>query len=312
MVFGIDGAAVGGEDRLADGQADAHALVGIGLLVADIGISVKNIFQPVRVDAYAVVLDMESDVSAVGVHVTQDRFPALRVDDGIFQQIDQHLLNENGIHGDDEQLIGYGHVDGGFRKPFFQTHDGGGYDLLHGLICFANRGRPVMDAGHRQQVFHHVEQPVGVLVNVGDDGDLLFFREQGAVLQIGGAGADDAGQRCAQVVGDGTQQIGAHLLLLRLREQLVLLGDRPCLFLHIGRHGAGEEGDAEHAQKGDRITGQRKVQFEIGISEQIIHADDGDHGGDHSRQIAVRKAHYGDQCENIDQRQISRILRNKM
>ena len=66
------------------------------------------------------------------------------------------------------------------------------------------------DPGHVQQVAHQGVQPVGAFVDGGEQ--FLFLL--GGVVDVGlseaADGEFDAGQGCAQVVGDGTEDGGAH------------------------------------------------------------------------------------------------------
>lgn len=93
-------------DRLADGQADAHVapLVGDLLLIAG-QIAVKQVRQQFLCDPLPVVRDGEYGERAVLFQAEVDLCRRFAVLDGIFHEVDQHLLDEDDIHGDHQQLL---------------------------------------------------------------------------------------------------------------------------------------------------------------------------------------------------------------
>ena len=47
----------------------------------------------------------------------------------------------------------------------------------------------------------------------------LYIRQVGFIFQIDGAGADNAGERGPEIVGNGPQQVSSHLFLFRVHQQ---------------------------------------------------------------------------------------------
>ena len=156
--------------RLHDGhtyrQADAHIapLVGDLLLIAG-EIALKQVRQKLLLDAAAVVRDLENS-KAVGARQAQldpcGRFAML---DGIFHQIDQHLLNENDIHRDHKQRIGRGDADLDRGIVPLEFHGGCAENLFSRLQLLFD----IRSAGHTrdgQQIFHHADEPVGFVAHI--------------------------------------------------------------------------------------------------------------------------------------------------
>ena len=85
-------------------------------------------------------------------------------------------------------------------------------------------GISLLDPRHGQKVFHHVQKPAGVRPDVPHHIALFLGGQRRLVLQIGAAGADNAGQGRAQIVGHGPQQIRADFFFFRLPQLLFLFG----------------------------------------------------------------------------------------
>lgn len=82
---------------------------------------------------------------------------------------------------------------------------------------------------------------------------------------------------------DGAEQIAAHLLLLSLGAELLLL-------LDLRGQRADHDGHGEHDEERQRIAGDREVEGEIRIGKNIVHADDAHDGGQQAIEIAAREA----------------------
>ena len=87
------------------------------------------------------------------------------------------------------------------------------------------------------------------------------------ILDIGGGGTDDAGQRGAKVVGDCAQKICTDPLLFCFVELPLPFCDDLILSCEFGGHGAGCDSDNQHADKCDRIPAQGKVDLKERISK---------------------------------------------
>ena len=105
-VFGGDGAAVGPDNGGAYGKANA----GIAFLTVRRGffraeIAVEKVTQSVGADAAAIVRNGEGGFGSGNGHIQLQPGHALAVADGVFQQIDQHLLHKDRIHGDHNDFL---------------------------------------------------------------------------------------------------------------------------------------------------------------------------------------------------------------
>ena len=114
----------------------------------------------------------------------------------------------------------------------------------------------------------------------------LFFWGQVGGFEHRRGRAHDRGQRGADIVRDRAQQVRTHLFLFAFNAQTLLL-------LDLGGHRAGDEGNAQHGQKGERIAGDREVELPVRVGKNIVDPDDAEQRGKDAEQIAGRKA--GDQ-----------------
>ena len=90
--------------------------------------------------------------------------------------------------------------------------------------------------------------------------------DQGIIaLQHSRCGADNGCQRCPDIMGYRSQQIGSHFLVFAVRTQTLLTTQLVCQC-------TGTEGNQQHREKGQWISGQRKVQRQIGICKHIVYA----------------------------------------
>ena len=210
MVLRPYGSVVRCDNGLADRKADAHAFVGIAAFAGGVGIPVKQPGKPLGIDAGSEVPDMKDGVGLRYFCLQFDRLAGAAVIDGIFQQIDQHLLDEGGVHGNHDKFIWNLYLHLGLWEPFVKPADSGGNHFLQRLQRRFDAGGLVADPRDGQQVFHHPVQPFGVGADVAQKLELLLPVEQVIVVDDRGAGAVDRGQRRAQVVGNRPQQIAAN------------------------------------------------------------------------------------------------------
>ena len=162
----------------------------------------------------------------------------------IFQKIDDNLFDQRSVHGNHVKIIRYLYLYRDAGQPLFQPRHSLCHDLLYRLLRLADACRIRVDAGHGEEIFHHMEKPVRVLTDAAYQRFLLFLRKCGSVFQIRGAGTDNGRQRSAQIVGNSPQQIGPHLLLIRFEKKALLLLKLPGLAFQVRRGGAGDNRDA--------------------------------------------------------------------
>ena len=79
------------------------------------------------------------------------------MDDRILKKIDQHLLDQSGIHRKHEKICGHGNTDADVRKTFLQTPDRFRDNLLHYFGRFFDFVvRSIVDPCDSQKIFHHI------------------------------------------------------------------------------------------------------------------------------------------------------------
>ena len=227
----------------------------------------------------------------------------------VFQKVRQHLLDEHGVHRDDDEVI---------RKLYFHRY--AGVELLephqhriHQLFQHGGRlldGDAVgVDAGDGEQIFHHPVEPLGVGTSLGKELYLLLPAQRVVVVDDRRAGPVDGRQRSAQVVGDSPQEVGPHFLCLALHPQLLLLFD-------AGGQGARHKGDHQHHHAGEDVLRDGEVEGKVGRAEREVdrqHADDrtghappvavGVHGNKKHRQQEHHRGHTVDAAaDELDER----------
>lgn len=77
-------------------------------------------------------------------------------------------------------------------------------------------------------------------------------------------------------MGDGAEEIGPHFFLFRFHQKPFPLGKHLNLALRIGGGCAGDKRNSQHAQEGDRITGQREIKRHIWVGKKKVYTDDTD------------------------------------
>ena len=216
------------------------------------------------------------------------------VEHGVLHQIGQDLHDEDGVHGDQEQLVRHVDLHGHGGKPFSEFADRLVQDFLRSLRLLGDFGRFVADPGDGEQIFHHADEPLGVIPHIHQKG-LLFGRGEGGIFQNGGGGTHDRGQRGANVVGDGAEQIRPHLHLFVFHPEAVLL-------LGLGGQGAGDQRDHQKGEHCQRIAGNGEVKRHIGICKHIVDADDTQHRRNQPEEISAGEAGDQEHGQHIDRR----------
>ena len=272
---------MGLDDGRAHRQADAHAVLaavrrGVGICTAGTG---KQRPQALFRDATAIVLHLEHRPAAQGEHPQGQGRHALGVEHCIFQQVHQHLPDQHGIHGDHDEVIRQVQLHRNIRialleldqhrvHQFFQY----GGRFFHGHLFAVN-------AGHRQQIFHHTVQPLGILTGLAQQFEGLFLAQLAVVLHHGRASPINGGERGAQVMGHRPQQVGPHLFLFALHAQLLLLFD-------AGGQGAGHARHHQHYQTGEQVLRQGEVECKIRGKKRKVDGQHADERRQHAPYIA--------------------------
>ena len=98
MIYGMDLAIVGGDDRFTDRQSDAHAAFGVCGGGWSRRCSIEDTFQPVRCNSISMIPDMNLDLGIVSGEITLNRLFTSGMEISIFQKIDDDLLDQQWIH----------------------------------------------------------------------------------------------------------------------------------------------------------------------------------------------------------------------
>ena len=96
--------------------------------------------------------------------------PVPGVADGVFQQVDDHLLDEHGLHGEIQNIVGQLQGDGAVGKPAAHGEQSVPRHLLQHLLLLVQGHDPVPDLGDGEQILHHGAQGVGVALDVPHQG----------------------------------------------------------------------------------------------------------------------------------------------
>ena len=220
--------------------------------------------------------------------------------DRILHQIDQNLLDQHGVHGNHDEFLRKQHPYVRVRNSFFQPEYGFAHHFLHRLQGFVHAGAALADSGHSEQIFHHVQKPVGILSDMPHHLPFFLIRKPFFIFQIGAARPDNSCQRRAQVMGHRPQEVRPHLLLFRLRQQLFPLRKLLCLLLHVRGGHAGQHGYHHHAEEGNRIPFQHEIQFPVWIGEQVIHRKNTEKSRCNSRNVSLCRPGNQKDCQGIE------------
>ena len=217
----------------------------------------------------------------------------------IFQQIDQNLLDQHGVHGNHDKFLRKQHPYVRVRNSFFQTEYGFAHHFFHRLQGFVHAGAALADPGHGEQIFHHVQKPVRILPDMPHHLPFFLIRKTFLIFQIGTAGSDDSRQRRAQIMRHCPEQVGAHFLLFRLRQKLFPFRKLAGLFFHMGGCHAAQDGNHHHAEKGDRIAFQHEIELPVWIGEQIVDRTHAEKSRSDSRHIPLSRTGHQQDGQSI-------------
>ena len=113
-------------------------------------------------------------------------------------------------------------------------------------------------------------------------------------------------------MGDRPQEIRPDPLLLRFIELAFTLRDHLVLPGEFRGHGAGRDGDDQHTDEGDRISGHREIDLKERVSKASVDEDHTEQGGENAVQVSCRPSCDEDEGKDIDQRDISGVVLNEM
>ena len=156
------------------------------------------------------------------------------------------------------------------------------------------------DAGDGQEILHDADQPAGVLIGGGGQLMALLHRQRLLLLQQHIGGADNAGQRRADIMRYRPQQVGMDTLPLRLPlEDLHLLGT-------AGQH-TRDHGNEHHDDERQREARQGKADLPIWHGEHIVHTQHAGNGDQNAEQVSVRQQRRQKHVQKEDHRHIAGV-----
>ena len=147
---------------------------------------IKNIFQAVAIQPHAVILHPELRLVIPAAGHQGDVLYSTPVQGGVFQQIQQYLLHQGGIHRDQQQFIWGSHLHGKIGVPPAELGRRARHHLLHRLRLGDEPGFAItVQPGDRQEVFHHVDEPLRFLLGASQQLPLLLGWQGILLLQHG-------------------------------------------------------------------------------------------------------------------------------
>ena len=147
-----------------------------------------------------------------------------RVPQRVGEQVGEHPLEQPGIGPDEGQVVGHDDQHLVRVVQAAQRHRG---DLVHRGRAQERLKRPGLQAAHVEQVADERVEPVGVLLDVGEQLGLVLGGPAHVGLPQARHARLDRGERRAQVVAHRAQQRGPHPVALRERLRLGCLGAQP-------------------------------------------------------------------------------------
>ena len=180
------------------------------------------------VDPRAAIGNLDLDLALQGSRSDVDRAARGGVLDGVLDEVDEHLLDQDRVEGHERQIARDAGADGSAPQPVVEPVEGGADDLLERLRLLLDLERARVEAGHVEQVANEAVQPERLLVRRHDQRAALRFVGGSAVPEERAHGAGHDGEGGSEVVRHRAEKGVSKLL--RLGAQ----GGLPSFF-HEGR-----------------------------------------------------------------------------
>ena len=156
---------MGLDNTLTHRQTDSHSPGGVPGQPVQLTAELNGLAHLLG-DAPAPVPDLHHRPALLAEQAQADVVPVPGVPDGVLQQIDDDLLDQNGLHGHKQNVVGHLHGDVIVGEPPSDGDQSVARHLLQGLLLFVQGHDPVPDLGDGQQVLHHGDEGVGVAFDV--------------------------------------------------------------------------------------------------------------------------------------------------
>ena len=207
--------AVGLHDAAAQGKAKAHAPAAIALFYRRRMEHVKDARLLLLADSRPVVGHFKPHPRSVCPCPHTDGRSLRGVLHRIVQQVDEHLHHELCVHAGHEQGFGNFGMQIVPRCPSRHDLHGFAHNVFKQLWLKPQGKVLLLQAGKRQQVFHHAHKVAGFFLYGRGQGRVAFCRACALRAGKNGGIAANTRKRGAQIVRNGAQNIGAQLFLLR-------------------------------------------------------------------------------------------------
>src|ERR1043166_2524929 len=145
------------------------------------------------------VSDRRRQVRRGGRDLDFDRASHRRVLDSVVEQIDQHLLDQDGIEWDERQILGQTSPHPVVLKVSLETSQRRTDDVFQWLALFASP-QPGFEPGHVEQVVHQPGETIGLFVDRFLQIDARHRVEELLALQEAARGAGDRSEWGAKIV----------------------------------------------------------------------------------------------------------------
>ena len=194
-------------DRPAQGKAKAETAAAVCDLVLTGVKHFKDMRLDIIRDAGTVIPDGHDRLIPGPAAFDADLRAGLCVFDGIVDEIDQNLHDQSCIHIHQKNAAGFTNRDRMLRRPPVHMPERFLNDVAHEFRGKVEIHLPVFDPGDGEQVFDKIDQPLGIVVDIGEDLLPRFIIELLIMGQQVAGIAGNGGQRRTDVMRDGAQEV---------------------------------------------------------------------------------------------------------
>src|SRR5947208_2332336 len=162
QVLGPDAPAVRVHDALADREAEAGAPAASRLAAVEL---LEDSLLPAVGQARTMVGDLNGHLAVGRGRDDPDRAVGRGVLDGVVEQVDQHLLDEHVVHGDERQIGRDAHNDAVAVEALGELPERGPDHLLKGVPVTVQAQGARLEPRHLQQVLDEPVEAAGLVTN---------------------------------------------------------------------------------------------------------------------------------------------------
>src|SRR6185437_9022627 len=201
--------------RLDEAAGNRQPETGPGANLIALGGTVKLLEHKLDLlgrDATALIDDLQLDRFPLLPAFDADRRLGGRIFGGVVEEIEQHLLEQDGIELEHWQAAGNLDLHRVPRQNFARALKHGADNLADVVTRHVGLDRAGLELGHVEQIGDKAVEPLRLVEDGGDEIDLgLVVELKRQILERPGS-ANDRGQRGLQVVGNGGEKGGAQAI----------------------------------------------------------------------------------------------------